>query len=79
MTKQDVDDYLAHLEALRRQTLETLRRSILAEVPDAEEGLSYGAPASRIRGKVIAGFVSSPLDSRSGRSRDRPFRWRSRY
>ena len=59
MTKQEVDDYLAHLEPPKRETLEALRRSILAVVPDAEEGLSYGAPAFRLQGKLVAGFAAA--------------------
>ena len=59
MTKQDVDEYLARLEPPKRETLEALRRSILAVVPDAEEGLSYGAPAFRVRGKLVAGFTAA--------------------
>ena len=27
-------------------------------VPDAEEGLSYGVPAFRVRGKAVAGFAA---------------------
>ena len=56
MTSQDVDAFLASLEPRTRDGLEALRRSILAVVPDAEEGLSYGAPAFRMHGKVVAGF-----------------------
>jgi uncharacterized protein YdhG (YjbR/CyaY superfamily) len=56
VTNRDVDDYLARLDPRQRDTLEALRRSILAVLPDAEEGLSYGAPAFRIHGKVVAGF-----------------------
>jgi uncharacterized protein YdhG (YjbR/CyaY superfamily) len=59
VTKQEVDDYLAPLEPSQRETLEALRRSILAVVPDAEEGLSYGAPAFRLQGKVVAGFAAA--------------------
>jgi uncharacterized protein YdhG (YjbR/CyaY superfamily) len=59
VTKQEIDDYLAPLEPPKRETLEALRRSILAVVPDAEEGLSYGAPAFRLQGKVVAGFAAA--------------------
>lgn len=58
MTAREVDDYLAGLEEPKRSTLETLRRSIRAVVPDAEEGISYGAPAFRVGGKVVAGFAA---------------------
>ena len=58
MTADEVDAYLARLEEPKRTTLEALRRSILAVVPDAEEGISYGMPAFRIDGKVVAGFAA---------------------
>ena len=56
MSKHEVDEFLAALGPEQRQTLDALRRSILAVVPDAEEGLAYGAPAFRVGGKVVAGF-----------------------
>lgn len=58
MTTDEVDAYLAELEEPRRATLEVLRRSILAVVPDAEECISYGMPAFRVEGKVVAGFAA---------------------
>src|SRR6478609_1296157 len=58
MTVDEVDAYLAGLEEPKRTTLEALRRSILAVVPDAEEGISYGMPAFRVDGKVVAGFAA---------------------
>ena len=58
MSADEVDAYLAGLEEPHRSTLETLRRSILAVVPDAEQGISYGAPAFREEGKVVAGFAA---------------------
>jgi uncharacterized protein YdhG (YjbR/CyaY superfamily) len=54
----EVDDYLAGLDEPARGTLEALRRSILAVVPEAEQGMSYGMPAFRVRGKVVAGFAA---------------------
>jgi uncharacterized protein YdhG (YjbR/CyaY superfamily) len=58
VTADEVDAYLAELEEPKRTTLETLRRSILASVPDAEECISYGTPAFRVDGKVVAGFAA---------------------
>ncbi|MGZ6768006.1 MAG: iron chaperone [Nocardioidaceae bacterium] len=58
MTADEVDAYLAGLEEPKRSTLEALRRSIRAVVPDAEEGTSYGMPAFRVGGKVVAGFAA---------------------
>src|SRR3954454_665930 len=56
MSAADVDHYLASIEEPKRSTLEALRRSILAVVPAAEQGLSYGLPAFKIEGRTVAGF-----------------------
>jgi uncharacterized protein YdhG (YjbR/CyaY superfamily) len=58
MTADAVDAYLAGLGEPERSTLQALRRSIRAVVPDAEEGISYGMPAFRVDGKVVAGFAA---------------------
>ena len=58
MSEQEVDDYLAGLAEPQRGTLEALRRSILAVVPAAEQCISYGMPAFRVEGKVVAGFAA---------------------
>jgi uncharacterized protein YdhG (YjbR/CyaY superfamily) len=54
----EVDRYLAALEEPKRRTLEALRTSILEIVPEAEQSLSYGAPAFKIGGKAVAGFAA---------------------
>ena len=58
MAVQDVDGYLATLDEPKRSTLEDLRRSILEVVPDAEQCISYGMPAFKVRGKTVAGFAA---------------------
>jgi uncharacterized protein YdhG (YjbR/CyaY superfamily) len=58
MSKRDIDGYLASLQEPKRSTLETLRTTILEIVPDAEQCLSYGVPAFRVQGKVVAGFAA---------------------
>jgi uncharacterized protein YdhG (YjbR/CyaY superfamily) len=58
MSKAEVDIYLASLEKSKRTTLEALRQTILDIVPEAVEGISYGVPAFRLQGKVIAGFAA---------------------
>lgn len=55
---QPIDDYLAKLDEPKRTTLQKLRRTIAAILPDAEECISYGMPAFRLEGKVIAGFAA---------------------
>ena len=58
MTVDEVDAYLASVEEPKRSTLEALRRSILAVVPDAEQCISYSMPAFRVDGTVVAGFAA---------------------
>jgi uncharacterized protein YdhG (YjbR/CyaY superfamily) len=58
MAADDVDAYLAGVEEPKRSTLEALRASIRSVVPEAEECLSYGMPAFRVGGKVVAGFAA---------------------
>ena len=58
MSKEEIDEYLAGLDEPKRTTLEKLRGTILEVVPDAEQCISYGMPAFRIRGKVVAGFAA---------------------
>jgi len=55
---QEIDDYLAGLDERKRATLTELRDTIAAIVPDAEQCLSYGMPAFKLRGKTIAGFAA---------------------
>jgi uncharacterized protein YdhG (YjbR/CyaY superfamily) len=54
MSKGEVDRYLASLAQPKRNTLEALRRTILDVLPEAEECISYGLPAFKVQGKVIA-------------------------
>jgi uncharacterized protein YdhG (YjbR/CyaY superfamily) len=49
---------LASLDEPKRSTLEALRQAILEVIPDAEQGISYGVPAFRLEGKVVAGFAA---------------------
>lgn len=58
MSAADVDAYLVQVPEPKRSTLEAVRASIRAVVPDAEECISYGMPAFRLEGKVVAGFAA---------------------
>jgi uncharacterized protein YdhG (YjbR/CyaY superfamily) len=58
MSKNEVDRYLAALHDPKRSTLESLRETILEIIPEAEQCISYGVPAFRLQGKVIAGFAA---------------------
>jgi uncharacterized protein YdhG (YjbR/CyaY superfamily) len=56
--ERGIDDYLKGLGEPQRSTLEKLRSTILEVEPDAEEVISYGYPAFRLRGETIAGFAA---------------------
>jgi uncharacterized protein YdhG (YjbR/CyaY superfamily) len=58
MSGDEVDRYLADVDEPKRTTLQYLRQTILGVVPEAEEGISYGVPAFRLQGKVVAGFAA---------------------
>jgi len=58
MSAQEIDAYLVGLDEPRRSTLQQLRETILEIIPDAEQGISYGLPAFRVHGKVVAGFAA---------------------
>jgi len=58
MSEQEIDEYLATLDEPKRATLTTLRDTIVAIVPDAEQCISYGMPAFKLKGKTIAGFAA---------------------
>jgi uncharacterized protein YdhG (YjbR/CyaY superfamily) len=58
VSKQEIDAYIANVDEPKRSTLEQLRQTILGIIPEAEEGMSYGMPAFRLNGKVIAGFAA---------------------
>jgi uncharacterized protein YdhG (YjbR/CyaY superfamily) len=56
---QTIDEYLAPLSPENRAALEEVRRAVLAAAPGAEECISYGMPAFRLNGKLIAGFKAA--------------------
>jgi uncharacterized protein YdhG (YjbR/CyaY superfamily) len=58
VSADEIDSYLDGLEEPKRTTLARLRQAILDVVPDAEQGISYGVPAFKVRGKTIAGFAA---------------------
>ena len=58
MSAAEIDDYIGALDEPKRSTLEKVRGTILEIVPDAEQGLSYGAPVFKINGKAVAGFAA---------------------
>jgi uncharacterized protein YdhG (YjbR/CyaY superfamily) len=58
MPERPIDDYLARLDEPKRATLSALRRTIAQIIPDAEECISYGMPAFKVKGKTVAGFAA---------------------
>jgi uncharacterized protein YdhG (YjbR/CyaY superfamily) len=51
-----VDDYLLSLQQPAQLVYAQVRDAALAEVPDAEQGTSYGMAALTYRGKPLLGF-----------------------
>jgi uncharacterized protein YdhG (YjbR/CyaY superfamily) len=58
VSAEEIDEYLNALQEPKRATLALLRQTILEVLPEAEQGISYGVPAFKIRGKTIAGFAA---------------------
>jgi uncharacterized protein YdhG (YjbR/CyaY superfamily) len=58
VSAEEVDKYLRGVEEPKRSVLQTLRGTILEIVPEAEQVISYGIPAFRVRGKTVAGFAA---------------------
>lgn len=58
VSAEEIDAYLNSIEEPKRTTLSQLREAILKYLPDADQGLSYGVPSFKIRGKTVAGFAA---------------------
>ncbi len=56
---QTIDEYLAGITPEKRAALNRLRRTIHAAFPRAEECISYGIPAFRLDGRVVAWFAAA--------------------
>jgi len=54
-----IDEYLATVSDDRRTALARLRKTIRSVIPKAEECFSYGMPAFRLDGIVVAGFMAT--------------------
>jgi uncharacterized protein YdhG (YjbR/CyaY superfamily) len=55
----EIDEYLATVTGDKRAALDRLRKTIRSIVPRAEECISYGMPAFRLDGRVVAGFQAT--------------------
>lgn len=51
-----IDGYLAGLPGDQRLALQDLRSRIAEAAPEAEEGISYGMPAFRYRGRPLVSY-----------------------
>jgi uncharacterized protein YdhG (YjbR/CyaY superfamily) len=58
VSAEEIDRYLETVEEPKRATLTRLRETILEFLPEAEQTISYGLPAFKFRGKVVAGFAA---------------------
>jgi uncharacterized protein YdhG (YjbR/CyaY superfamily) len=53
-----VDEYLAAVPDGPRASLEALRRTVLASVPGATEGIAYGMPAVKVGGRILLQYAA---------------------
>jgi len=58
-TGRTIDEYLRTVPAEQRAALNKLRRTIHSAFPRAEECISYGIPAFRLDGRVVAWFAAA--------------------
>jgi uncharacterized protein YdhG (YjbR/CyaY superfamily) len=58
VSAEEVDESSRAVEEPKRSTLETMRRTILEVVPQAEQVISYRIPAFRVGGKTVAGIAA---------------------
>jgi uncharacterized protein YdhG (YjbR/CyaY superfamily) len=53
-----VEAYLARVPEPARKTLQAVRATLRALLPEATEGMSYGMPAFKLRKKAVAGYAA---------------------
>src|SRR5438045_3136839 len=56
---KNIDEYLARVPDQQRAALESLRRTIRAVAPKAEEYIGYGLAAFRLNGRPLVAFGAS--------------------
>jgi uncharacterized protein YdhG (YjbR/CyaY superfamily) len=54
-----IDAYLASLPTDQRTALQALRKTIAGAAPQGEEGISYGIPAFRYKGRPLVSYVAA--------------------
>jgi uncharacterized protein YdhG (YjbR/CyaY superfamily) len=52
----NIDEYIAGYPNDVQKRLQTMRQTIRAAAPDAEEGISYGVPVFKLKGKTLVNF-----------------------
>jgi uncharacterized protein YdhG (YjbR/CyaY superfamily) len=57
--RKQIDEILSSFSDDKRAVLQTLRETIAAAAPDAVEGISYGLPAFRYRGRPLVSYHAS--------------------
>ena len=57
MSSSEVDGYLSQFEGPALATALELRKNLLELLPEGEEGMSYGMPVIKLKGKAIAGYA----------------------
>lgn len=58
MANPQVDRLYKNSLSPQRETMLAMRKNILAIIPQAEEVISYGMPAFKVKGTVVAGLLS---------------------
>jgi hypothetical protein len=66
-----IDEYLATLDEPTRATLTSVRDTLMTIVPDAEQCISYGMPAFKLRGRPSQGSRPSRATSATCRTAGR--------
>lgn len=56
---KQIDEILSSFSDDKRTALQMLRETIAAAAPDAVEGISYGLPAFRYRGRPLVSYQAS--------------------
>jgi uncharacterized protein YdhG (YjbR/CyaY superfamily) len=57
MSSSEVDQYLSQFAGPGLATALDLRKNLLELLPEGEEGMSYGMPVIKLKGKAIAGYA----------------------
>lgn len=57
-SNQTIDDYIALYPKEVQEILQTIRKMIKDEAPDANESISYGIPTLKIDGKPLIYFAA---------------------